>query len=378
MKFTNVFHRNLKAKSRVVVNQGGTSSSKTYSILQLIYLLATRQNGKIISIVSETMPHLKRGAMRDFFNILITEGVYNEIYHNKSDHIYKINNTIIEFFSADKFNKVLSARRDYLFINECYNINYELYDHLAVRTRERIYLDYNPVSNFWVHDKVLIKDNVTLIKSTYKDNQFLEKNIIDSIESHKNLDANWWRVFGEGEVGQVEGLVFTNIALCDEFPAECKWELLGLDFGFTNDPTAILRVGLHSGELWIDELMFKTGQTNNDIANFLIPFKKTEIIADSAEPKSIEEIRRSGFNIKGVLKCKVSTGIDIMKRYKINITKRSLNTIKEFRNYYWLQNKDGDYTNEPVKKFNHSIDAVRYAVMTKVLIKNKIIDLDVI
>lgn len=381
MNYTNVFRQNIQSKQRIIVNQGGTSSSKTWSILQILYLLAIKYDGILISVVAETMPHLKRGAMRDFFKMLEDENNYNENEHNKSDFSYQIKKSKIEFFSADNGAKVRGARRDYLFINECNNISYETFEQLEIRTKERIFLDFNPVCKFWAHDKVLLRSDVTFIKSTYLDNNYLSDNIKHTIESRKNIDANWWRIYGDGEIGELEGLIFNNFYLCETFPIDCKWVAYGLDFGFTNDPTTIVKVGLHSGELWIDELIYKTAMTNQDIGNFLKAnnLSRVELIADNSEPKSIEEISQMGCRIEGCVKGKdsVINGIDIMKRYRINITKNSLNTINEFRNYSWKKDKNGKYINETSGIYDHCIDAIRYVVLKKTPKEKKITEIDV-
>lgn len=386
METTKVFWENAKAKTRVVVNQGGTNSTKTYSILQLFLVIAQKHQNKIISVVSESFPHLRKGAMRDFFNILKEEDLYDEGQHNKTEHYYEINGTKIEFFSVDQPNKVRGPRRDYLFGNECNNWSFEIYDQLEIRTRERIYLDYNPTAEFWVHQKILPQDDVTFIKSTYLDAlDVIDAGILRSIEAKKALaDAgdpywqNWWRVYGLGETGSVEGLVYTNYNIIDTMPEDFKWRAYGLDFGYTNDPTCLLDIRFYDNELWIDELIYETGLTNQLICDELAALdvkQRDEIYADSAEPKSIAEIHKERYNCKPVKKGKDSVmhGIDLLQRYKINITKRSVNTIKEIRNYSWQMDKDGNRINKPIDHMNHAMDAVRYGASMKLLKRNKVI-----
>lgn len=374
MKFTNVYKKNIKEGKgkRIVVNQGGTSSSKTYSILQLLYTIAANSKKPLlISVVSESMPHLKRGAMRDFMNILKSNEIYERDKHNKTDNTYQVGVSSIEFFSADNDAKLRGARRDILYMNECNNMSYETYNQLEVRTKLKVFLDFNPVANFWVHEKVLLQENVAFIKSTYKDNDCLDEQIIKSIEAREFTDPNWWRVYGLGEVGALEGTIFSNFGVCDEIPEDVKWTYYGMDFGFTNDPTTLISVSLAHGELWLKELVFETGLTNQDIGE---RFKRLgldrydEVIGDSAEPKSIVEIKRMGFNVKPAKKGKDSilNGLDILKRYKINITKDSLNLLDEFRHYQWKQDKDGNYLNQPIDTFNHGIDAIRYVALNKI------------
>lgn len=372
MKVTSVFNKNSNASTDYVVNQGGTWSSKTYSLLQLMLVIAT-QNSVLISVVSETLPHLKKGAILDFENILRAEGFYNEKMHNKTDNIFTIGESKVEFFSADNDGKVHGPRRDYLFVNEANNVNWKIFDQLAIRTRKQIFIDYNPVSEFWAHTKLIPKDNVTFIKSTYLDNNTngttnVPERVYRDIESRKD-DVNWWRVYGLGEVGTLEGLIF-EFNIVEGVPVDAKQLGYGLDFGYSNDPTALIDGYLFNNELYFDELIYETGLTNPDIFNKVNGFinLRTEVIADSAEPKSIEELSRLRWNVKPVVKGKDSiiNGIDIMRRYKINITKRSVNLIKEFRNYEWAIDKNGVKQNKPIDKWNHGIDAARYLCLNKI------------
>ena len=374
MKFTNVYRKNAKAiaQTRIVVNQGGTSSSKTYSALQLLWMIASKSKKRLlISVVSESLPHLKRGAMRDFENILKANGLYDRSKHNKTDNSYEVGESLIEFFSADNDSKLRGARRDILYMNECNNMSYEAYNQLEVRTKKLVILDYNPVASFWVHEKVLPQDGVSFIKSTYKDNEHLDEQIVKSIEARQFTDPNWWKVYGLGEVGSLEGVIFTNWDTTKEWPEEYKWKCYGQDFGFTNDPSALVEVRLAHGELWVRELIHQTGLTNTDLADKYRKIgieRRDEIIGDSAEPKSIEEIKRMGFNIKPANKGadSILNGIDILKRYKINVDINSTNIINELRHYQWQQDKDGNYFNKPIDNFNHCLDSLRYVALNKI------------
>ena len=354
----------------VVVNKGGTRSGKTWSLLQCIVFLALHQRGKLMSVVGESIPFLKRGAMRDFR--LIMGDAWNADAWNATDKVYTFQHTgsQIEFFSADNEGKVHGSARDYLFLNECYFIDYDIYRQLAVRTRKAILLDYNPRSRFWVDEYLLGKDGVALIRSTYKDNPHLTQMQIAQIESNKD-DANWWRVYGLGETGSVEGLIYTNWAIVDELPEVFKKEFFCIDFGFTNDPTAILRVRLSGGELWVDELAYTTGMLNADIVECLRTNgvqRGALIVCDSAEQKSIAEINAlGGYHAVPVSKGRgsVSSGITAVQAYKVNVTDSSLGTIDELRNYSWRRDgTSGTYINEPVDRYNHSLDALRYGVTT--------------
>ena len=279
------------------------------------------------------------------------------------------NGSQIEFFSADNEGKVHGSARDVLFINECYFVDWEIYRQLEVRTRALIFLDYNPRSRFWVDDNILGKPDVALIHSTYKDNPFLTDRQRQAIEAYKD-DENWWRVYGLGEMGSVEGLIYTRWATVPEMPSTFKREFYCIDFGFTNDPTSILRVRLSGGELWVEELAYRNAMLNGDIVNVLQQNhvqKNAQIVCDSAEKKSIAEINNiGGFRavacVKGI--GSVVSGITMVQAYKINVTKNSLGVIDELRNYSWKRDANGNYINIPIDRYNHSLDALRYGVTT--------------
>jgi len=353
----------------VVVNKGGTRSGKTWSLLQVCVWLATNQKNKLISVVGESVPFLKRGAMRDFKTMV--GGDWRVEWWNATDKIYTIPTTgsSIEFFSADNESKVHGSSRDYLFLNECYFIDWEIYRQLAVRTRKAILLDYNPRSRFWVDERLIGREDVALIHSTYNDNPFLSERQRAEIESYQS-DANWWRVYGLGETGSVEGLVYTNWQIVQELPQVFKREFYCVDFGFTNDPTAVLRVRLSGGELWVDELTYQRGMLNADIVQVLkdagVP-RNAEIVCDSAEQKSIAEINNiGGYRAVACTKGKGSivAGITSVQAYKLNVTQNSLGLIDELRNYSWKRDTNGAYINEPVDRYNHALDALRYGVTT--------------
>ena len=364
MKTTPVFNRILKnRKNRIQILQGGTSSSKTYSILQYLYFIGLNSTEKlVISIVAETMPHIKKGALRDFLQI-ISDRLYLYEY-NKTEGTIKINNTLFEFFALDQPHKARGARRDILYINECNNVNYELYVQLAMRTKRNIFLDFNPSSRFWAHDLV-DKESTSFDVSTYRDNPYLSQDIIKSIEALKDINPEWWRVYGEGQIGQLEGLIVPDFTLVDEMPdieTDC-----GLDFGFTNDPSCLLEVGMAKEGVYINELLYERYLTNQDLCAKMRAIGVTPsqyIVADSAEPKSIEEIRRQGFNIIKAVKGEDSFkfGVDKLRCQKIFVTKNSPNVIKDLRNAMWDKDRDGNFINKAKKGFLHSIDAIRYGM----------------
>ncbi|WP_108823633.1 PBSX family phage terminase large subunit [Dysgonomonas sp. Marseille-P4361] len=387
MKVTSVYDRNLDAYRRgyrYVVNKGSTRSSKTYSLLQLLYTIARCSARPLtISIVSESMPHLKKGCIRDFREMLMQEGLWNVRDWNATDKIYKVENSIIEFFSVDNAGKVHGPSRDILYVNECINIDYETYRQLAIRTTDTIFLDCNPSFEFWLDEKVLSRPNeACLIHSTYRDNQYLSAAQIKEIESNRH-DAEWWRVYGEGLTGMPQGLVVRNWDIVESLPSEYKKRWLGIDFGFTNDPSAIVDIRLHEGELWIDELLYSKGFDNPMIAQVLesqgIP-RNTPIVADSAEPKSIREIAALGWQVEPAQKGRdsIATGIAILNRYAKHVTRRSKNIINEYRNYRWMTDSFGNPTNTPIDKYNHSIDAQRYVCLNKLLERNSSLSYSVI
>ena len=369
-----------KLRKRIRIVQGGTSSSKTFSILPLLITYAIQVPRSEISIVSESIPHLKRGAIKDFINILIMTDNYKDSSFNKSDLKYKFSNgSYIEFFSVDQPDKLRGARRDVLFINECNNVNFEAYNQLAIRTKKFIYLDYNPTSEFWVHTELMNDEDSEFIILTYKDNEALDHAIVKEIEKAKEKAKtskyweNWWKVYGLGQVGSLEGVIFSNWKITGKIPIEAKLLGYGMDFGFTNDPTTLVAVYRYDGKLIVDEVLYKTGMLNTDIIKVLNQNNVGQLViwADSAEPKTIEEIRRSGFNIKPVEKGtdSIKFGLDTLQQYEILVTDNSSNIIKELRSYTWDTDKTGKTLNKPIDAYNHSIDALRYFAMMELKLK---------
>lgn len=377
MKCTEVFNRNLKAvvqRKRLIINQGGARSSKTYSILQLIVLIAQKAKGnRIISVVSETFPHLKKGAMRDFIQILEEDNLYSDAMHNKTDNVFLIKSLCgkftskVEFFSADSSSKVRGPQRDYLFINECNNIDYETYYQLLTRTAYSVFLDYNPTSEFWVHTEILAHSHFSeweFIKSTYRDNNFLSENQRKDIISRSLRDDNYRLVYAEGEIGSLEGLIFKSWSIVDDMPITDK-RIIGVDFGFTNDPTTIVDVRQYNGEWYVDECEYSTGLHNNQIANIIkgMNVGACRIICDSAEAKTIDDLKRMGISAEPCIKGadSIVNGLEYVNSQPLFVTRRSVNAHKELRNYKWKVSKDGKPMNEPVDNWNHFIDAMRYA-----------------
>jgi phage terminase large subunit len=369
-----VFQDNYNANSRFVVNVGGTRSTKTYSILQMLIIKAL-QESITISIVRKSLPSIKLSVLRDFIEILETMNLYDEKNHNKSENTFTLGNSMIEFFSIDDAQKRRGSKRDILYINEANELSYEDFFQLQIRTTKQIYLDFNPSEHFWAVDQVMSRQDSTTIHSTFMDNPFLSEDQINEIKRLRDTDLDYWNVYGLGQFGAGKKLVYQH-HIIDEIPLQAKKISVGLDWGFSNDPTAIIEVYKLDDNLYIQELCYNKSMTNQDIIKQLDIWgidKYTEIIADSAEPKSIEELKRSGFNIKPASKGpdSIIAGINLLKQHKLHVTKSSVNIIKEFQNYKWIVDKDGNTLNKPVDLFNHSMDAIRYVALNKLTTKSK-------
>lgn len=359
---------------RIIANKGGTRSGKTYAVMQLLLVIATTLK-RSISVVSESLPHLKRGALKDFREILDKEGLiegrgYNE---NKTDNTFTFpNGSVVEFFSVDNWGKVKGSRRDILFINECNRINYETYRQLAVRTTETIFLDWNPDNEFWYEENIAHREGTAEIHSTYLDNPYLDTAQIAEIESNRH-NEQWWRVYGLGLTGHIEGTIYRPFIQIDELP-EAKSRMqhyYGLDFGYSNDPTALIDIYIDQAakKIYCDEIIYESGMLNSDIARRMEEAgisRTTEIFADAAEPKSIDEIgyKLYGYNVKSAYKQNLLSQIQFLQQYDIYVTSRSLNLIKESRMYRWKEDKEGRSVNEPIDVFNHALDALRYGVFS--------------
>ncbi len=315
-------------------------------------------------MVSESIPHLKRGALRDFKNIMKAQGYWTDDAWNSTDSVYLFGTgSQIEFFSTDNGDKLRGARRDRLFINEANNVFLEAFNQLEVRTKDFVFLDWNPTNEFWFYTEILGKrDDVDHIVLTYRDNDALAPEIVAAIEMRRSNKA-WFKVYGDGQLGEVEGKVYRDWAIIDSVPHEARLERRGLDFGYTNDPSALVSIYYWNGGYVLDEEFYRKGLTNAQIADFIKNIgTQCLVIADSAEPKSIDEIRSHGISVLPAQKGpgSVSQGIQFVQGKRISVTKRSVNVIREYRNYLWKADKDGIITNEPEHAFSHSMDAVRY------------------
>ena len=391
-KITQATRKIAKMTKRIRAVQGGTSASKTISIL--LYLVSRAQADKVptlTSVISESVPHLKRGAIRDFKNIMIGHGYWEDKRWNATDCIYSFHNkSQIEFFSADNADKLRGGRRQRLFINEANNNALDVFNQTEVRTEEFIFLDWNPTNEFWFYTEVLppLKrvneagkplNDVEHIILTYKDcEEVLPAGVLQAILARQN-HKSWWKVYGLGQLGEVEGIIYRGWDTIDEIPHQAKLIRYGLDFGFTNDLTAIVAIYEYLGGLIINEITFMKGLSNKQIADILIAQETPGVlvVADSAEPKSIAEIKDYGVNIVGVKKKggKDSTGkdksfvrwsIEKVQDQRISVTKKSINVIHGYRNYMWKVDRDGKVLNEPDHLFSDAMDAIRYGIVSLV------------
>jgi len=364
---TNVVYKHLlNSKKKIIVEQGGTRSGKTFNILlYLIFNYCLRQSNKTITIARKTFPSVRATVMRDFIGIIKQHNFYREELHNKSSSEYILNNNLVEFISVDQPQKIRGRKRDLLFINEANELEYEDWQQLIFRTTDKIILDYNPSDEYhWIYDKVLTREDVEFYKTTYNDNPFLDKSIVKEIERLKETDEQYWQIYGLGEKGTSKATIF-NYHECDKIPGDAEFISFGADAGYTNDPSTLVSVYKKDHNLYIQEHLYRTMMTTKDLSDHfkLVGVGRNTIYFDAAEPRLIAELRRMGHNVQPSLKGRdsVNAGIDLLKRFKIHLTSDSDNLIMEFRNYKWLEDRSGKLTNKPVQKNDHLIDAARYA-----------------
>lgn len=375
----------MKARKKVV--QGGTSSGKTYAIVPLLINTAIQSKYKLkITIVAETLPAVKEGALDIFKTIMEETNRWEDKEWNASALIYTFteNKTAIQFKSFDTVGKAkASGKRDILFINEGNHISFEIADALMIRSKIT-YIDFNPDNKFWVHDEVLTSKNSEFLILTYEDNEGLSSETLEDllekkdkaffnpnlqnpeIFNEKNIKseywANWCKVYIFGEIGNLEGIIFTNWKIIENLPEKSKYIRSGLDFGFTNDPTTCIDKYIYEGVPIYDEILYEKGLTNSAIANIVKQGFTRKIIADSSEPKSITEIKNYRVDIVGAVKGadSIKFGIQNLQQVEFLVTARSLNLISELRKYRWIKSKDGKNINIPIDAFNHCIDPIRY------------------
>lgn len=367
-KDTSATRKIFQLSKRIRAVSGGTSASKTISILVWLIDYGQSTENEILSVISESFPHLEDGAIRDFKNIMKSNGYWEEDRWHETKHEYTFSKgTVLEFLSVDTYGKAHGPRRDVLFINEANNISYQIADQLITRTRKVVWMDWNPVEEFWFYTEMLGKrDDVDFITLTFLDNEALDDISKAEIYTHKD-NKNWWQVYGLGQLGEIETRIYKQWQIIDELPHEARLERTGLDYGYTNDPTAIVDVYYHNGGYVFDEIVYQRGLSNAQIASILKNKERQAPVApDSAEPKSNDELKSFGLTVLEVPKGKgsVNQGIQFVQDKRCSITKRSTNLIKEYRNYCWLTDKDGKIINEPDHTWSHSMDAIRYAMQT--------------
>lgn len=369
----NVVYEHLEENTkRIVVEQGGTRSGKTYNILLwLIFGYCATHTHKLITISRKTFPALRASAMRDFFEILEYYDLYDPERHNKTNHEYIINNNTVEFVSLDQGQKIRGRKRNVFFGNEGNELTIEDWRQITFRTSELLIIDFNPSDEFhWIYDKVLTRDDVNFYITTYRDNPFLEQSLIDEIERLKTEDENYYRIYGLGQRGTARTLIFKTSTI-NQVPEDATLLGYGLDFGFAADPTALVAVYETPGNLYVDEMLYKTGLTGQDIANTLKDLaidKRKYIYCDTGGGGSviIEDLKRAGIRAVAAKKGRdsIADGIDLLRGYKLHITERSINVVKEYRNYKYKEDKAGNMTNTPIDLWNHAIDATRYVIFT--------------
>lgn len=364
---TNVVYQHLvNSDKKIIIEQGGTRSGKTYNIiLWIIFEYCARNNDKVVTICRKSFPSLRATVLRDFMSILQSNNLYSEKYHNKSNSEYYLFGNLVEFISLDQPQKIRGRKRDLLFINEGNELFFEDWQQLVFRTQERIVLDFNPSDEYhWIYDKVITREDCDFFKTTYLDNPFVEDSIIQEIERLRDTDEQYWQIYGLGERAASRSTVFKYHEV-NTIPQEAELIAYGMDFGYTNDPTTFVSVYTQGLNLYIKEHLYKTQMTTQDINVFLKEEQllNKPIYADSAEPRLINELRKMGHNIAPSIKGRdsVNAGIDLLKRYKINVLSSSINAISEFRNYKWREDKAGMLINTPEDKHNHIIDSCRYA-----------------
>ncbi len=369
IKVNKVYTHLKRSKKKIVVEQGGTRSGKTYNILLwIIFHYCAKYTGQTITIARKTFPAVRSSVMRDFFDILKQHELYNEDLHNKSNSEYVLNGNLVEFVSLDQPQKIRGRKRDLAFLNEANELTFEDWQQIVFRTNGRIILDYNPSDSFhWIYDRVIPREDADFYQTTYQDNPFLDATIVAEIERLKQTDEHYWRVYGLGERGTNRAQVF-QFTTYQQLPPQAKFLSYGLDFGFTNDPSALVACYQWGDNLYFQEVLYSTNLTNQDLSQMFTKFevgRYDEVFADSSEPKSIEELHRMGFNVKPTAKGadSVNAGIDMLKRYKLHVN--GSNLTKEMENYKWLEDKNGNLLNKPEDKYNHAIDALRYGVWNK-------------
>lgn len=369
--YTTGLHKIRLMKKRIKCIPGGSGAGKTYAILAILIDMAIKNDGLAISVVSESTPHLRRGAMRDFIKIMREIRRYSDSKWNRTNLIYEFSNgSYIEFFGVDDDTKLRGARRNVLYLNEANKISEEAYTQLSMRTDRDIFIDWNPSNRFWANDL----QEAEFLTLTYKDNQALPGTVVQFLESKRELAKtndywkNWCKVYLDGQLGALEGVVYSNWKIIDNIPQEASLIAHGLDFGYTNDPTACIAIYKYNDDIVLDEVIYRKGLSNNDISALLKDNQvKGEIYADSAEPKTIDELNKYGHKVYPTKKGpdSILAGIQLLQGKNMLVTKRSVNLVKELEGYTWKKDKDGNSLNVPIDAQNHLMDALRYVALMK-------------
>lgn len=371
LEVTPVYQKNLDAFNdpniKIIVNQGGTRSSKTYSLCQFLIVHSMGVQNQVITIARKTSPSLKSSVMRDFFEILNNGELYHKSFHNKTDREYILYNNLFEFMSLDTPQKKRGTKRDILWLNEANEFEWEDFFQLMIRTSGKIFLDYNPSDEFhWIYDKVLPRDDCAFIQSTYLDNPFLEDSLVKEIERLRAEDPEYWKVYGLGEIGKHKSIIYDNWDIINSYPNYVDEQVYGLDFGY-NNPSSLTKIGVRDRlDIYIEQLLYENKLTNTDLIEKLDELinDRSIIVADCSEPDRIEEIRRAGYVVQECRKGpnSVKDGIDVVKRKRLHIVKTGTETIKEIKFYKWKEDKAGNVLDEPVKFKDHSMDGIRYGI----------------
>lgn len=360
-----VYNLLTESKKRIKVMQGGTRSGKTYNIIIYLVIKLLNERNKTLTIVRESLPAIKGSVLRDFMDVLLKLSLYSDDNHNKTENTYYLAGNLVEFVSIDQPQKIRGRKRDYLFINEANELPYEAWLQLAFRTSSEIILDYNPSDEYhWIYDKVIPRDDADFWITTYLDNPFLPKSLVDEIERLQEADNNYWRIYGLGERGISSETIYTHWKYCDNMPQVEDW-CYGLDFGF-NHPNALIKIGFLDESVYWEEVIYETGMTSSDLIyamDTLGVVKTKDMFCDHARPEVITDLRRAGYNAKEADKS-VKAGIDYVKSRPLFITRNSFNVLKEIKNYKWKSDKDGRVLDEPVKFKDDAMDAGRYGTYT--------------
>jgi phage terminase large subunit len=368
---TTALKKIFQLSKRIRALSGGTSACKTIGILVWLIDYGQSTKNEVMTVVAESHPHLKLGAIRDFKNIMLANGYWDDKAWNQSNSTYTFpDKTILEFISFDKFGKAHGPRRDILFLNEANNLPYHIADQLITRTRKIVWMDWNPSEEFWFYTEILpVRGDIDFITLTYLDNEALDDVSRMEIEAHKN-NKRWWQVYGLGKLGEIEGRIYTGWNIIDEIPHEARLERRGLDFGYSVDPTVLVDIYKYNDGFIIDEQTYQKGLSNKSISDIIKNLSESQVmvVCDSAEPKSIDELKLYGINAYPAQKGQgsVNQGIQYVQNQKISLTSRSVRTIKSYRNYMWKQdNKTGVFMQEPddtIHEWSNSMDAIRYGL----------------